>query len=63
MPGKVVRALVRAGESVSAGQPVIVVEAMKMENELKSPRDGIVQEVRAGEGQAIEAGQTLVVLA
>jgi acetyl/propionyl-CoA carboxylase alpha subunit len=62
MPGKVVRALVRAGESVSAGQAVVVVEAMKMENELKSPRDGTVAEVRASEGQAIEAGQTLVVL-
>jgi len=63
MPGKVVRALVKAGEAVTAGQPVVVVEAMKMENELKSPRDGKIAEVRASEGQAIEAGQTLVVLA
>jgi biotin carboxyl carrier protein len=62
MPGKVVRALVKAGEAVSAGQAVVVVEAMKMENELKSPRDGKIAEVRASEGQAIESGQTLVVL-
>lgn len=62
MPGKVVRALVAIGASVTAGQPVMVVEAMKMENELKSPRDGVVRELRAADGQAIEAGQTLVVL-
>jgi biotin carboxyl carrier protein len=62
MPGKVVRALIKAGDSVTAGQPVLVVEAMKMENELKAPRDGKIVEVRASEGQAIEAGQTLVVL-
>jgi hypothetical protein len=62
MPGKVVRSLVKAGDSVSAGQAVVVVEAMKMENELKAPRDGKVREVRATDGQAIEAGQSLVVL-
>ena len=62
MPGKVVRALVIAGEAVKAGQPVVVVEAMKMENELRAPRDGAVVEVRCKDGQAIEAGQTLVVL-
>jgi biotin carboxyl carrier protein len=62
MPGKVVRALVRVGDTITTGQPLIVVEAMKMENELKAPRDGTVRELRAGDGQAIEAGQTLVVL-
>ena len=61
MPGKLVRALVAVGASVVAGQPVVVVEAMKMENELKAPRAGVVRELRATEGQAIEAGQTLVV--
>ncbi len=61
MPGKVVRALVAVGATVTAGQPVIVVEAMKMENELKAPRAGVVRELRATEGQAIDAGQTLVV--
>ena len=62
MPGKVVRALVAVGAAVTAGQPVMVVEAMKMENELKAPRDGNVQEIRVRDGQAIEAGQTLLVL-
>jgi biotin carboxyl carrier protein len=63
MPGKVVRALVAVGDVVAAGQPLIVVEAMKMENELKAPRAGTVRELRASDGQAIEAGQTLLVLA
>ncbi|MEO6952530.1 MAG: biotin/lipoyl-containing protein [Polyangia bacterium] len=62
MPGKVVRALVAVGATVTAGQPVMVVEAMKMENELKAPRDGSVKEIRVTDGQAIEAGQTLIVL-
>jgi acetyl/propionyl-CoA carboxylase alpha subunit len=62
MPGKVVRALVAVGDAVVTGQALIVVEAMKMENELKSPRDGTVRELRASDGQAIEAGQTLLVL-
>ncbi len=62
MPGKVVRALVAVGADVTAGQPVMVVEAMKMENELKAPRDGNVKEIRVVDGQTIEAGQTLIVL-
>lgn len=62
MPGKVVRALVRAGDTVTAGQALVVVEAMKMENELRAPRDGKIRELRATDGQAIEAGQTLAVL-
>lgn len=62
MPGKVVKALVRPGESVSAGQGVIVIEAMKMENELRAPVDGRVKEIRAHEGQSVEAGEHLVFL-
>jgi acetyl/propionyl-CoA carboxylase alpha subunit len=61
MPGKVVRLLVAVGSNVTAGQPVVVVEAMKMENELKASRAGVVRELTAREGQAIDAGQTLVV--
>jgi biotin carboxyl carrier protein len=60
MPGKVVKVLVAAGDSVKAGQGVVVVEAMKMENELKAPRDGTISEVKAREGQAVEAGAELV---
>jgi biotin carboxyl carrier protein len=62
MPGKVVKVLVKAGDEVKAQQGVVVVEAMKMENELKSPRDGKVVEVSAKEGQAVEAGQSLITI-
>jgi biotin carboxyl carrier protein len=62
MPGKVVKVLCAAGDEVKSGQGVIVVEAMKMENELKVPRDGKVKSIAVKEGQAVEAGQTLVTL-
>ena len=62
MPGKVVKVLVAAGDEVKSGQGVVVVEAMKMENELKAPRDGKVKSVSVKEGQAVEAGQTLATL-
>jgi biotin carboxyl carrier protein len=62
MPGKVVKVLVAVGDEVKAGQGVVVVEAMKMENELKSPKDGKVKAVAAKEGQAVEAGQNLITL-
>jgi biotin carboxyl carrier protein len=62
MPGKVVKVLVRAGDEVKAGQGLIVVEAMKMENELRAPRDGRVQAVSAQEGTAVESSQTLATL-
>ena len=62
MPGKVVKVLVAVGDEVKAGQGVVVVEAMKMENELKSPKDGKVKAVAAKEGQTVEAGQSLVTL-
>ncbi|MBI5482827.1 MAG: biotin/lipoyl-binding protein [Deltaproteobacteria bacterium] len=62
MPGKVVKVLAAAGTRVSAGQGLLVVEAMKMENELRAPRDGTVVAVRAREGQAVEAGETLATL-
>jgi biotin carboxyl carrier protein len=52
--------LVTVGEPVTARQGVVVVEAMKMENELRSPRDGRIKDVPAREGQAVEANQTLV---
>ena len=62
MPGRIVRVLVRAGDTVAAGQPLVVVEAMKMENELKSLKAGRVKEVSVGEGTSIEAGRLLVVV-
>jgi biotin carboxyl carrier protein len=63
MPGKVVRVLVSVGDSVAEGQGLVVVEAMKMENELRSPKAGVVKELHAQEGQAVESGAKLVVVA
>jgi biotin carboxyl carrier protein len=62
MPGKVVRVLVNVGDSVDVGQGLVVVEAMKMQNEMKASRPGRVIEVRAGAGETVGAGDTLVVL-
>jgi biotin carboxyl carrier protein len=62
MPGKIVRVLVKAGDEVQAQQPVLVMEAMKMENELRAPRAGQVRQVAVVEGQAVERGALLAVL-
>jgi biotin carboxyl carrier protein len=60
MPGKVVRVLVKQGDTVEAGQGLIVVEAMKMQNEIRSPKSGRVEKLLAKEGQAVTAGEVLV---
>jgi biotin carboxyl carrier protein len=62
MPGKVVRVLVKQGDTVTARQPVVVVEAMKMENELRASRDGTVAEIQVSEGMSVEAGALLLVI-
>ena len=62
MPGKVLKVLVKAGDVVAARQGVVVVEAMKMENELKTARAGTVKEVKAVEGATVEAGSVLVIV-
>ena len=62
MPGKVVKVLVKVGDEVKEGQGLVVVEAMKMENELKSPKAGKVVELPAKEGSAVENGAKLVVV-
>jgi biotin carboxyl carrier protein len=62
MPGRVVRVLVAPGDQVSRRQPVVVVEAMKMENELRSPKDGRVTDIAVAPGESVEAGRTLVVI-
>jgi biotin carboxyl carrier protein len=62
MPGRVVRVLAEPGAEVDAGRGLVVIEAMKMENELKSPRAGRVLEVAVREGQAVEAGALLAVV-
>lgn len=62
MPGKLVRVLVEVGAEVNAGDGVLVVEAMKMQNEMKSPKDGIVKEIRFDEGATVNAGDILAVI-
>lgn len=62
MPGKVVRVLVAPGDDVLSGQGLVVVEAMKMENEIAAPRAGRVKQVEVNPGQNVETGALLVVL-
>ena len=62
MPGRVVRILVAPGDEIQARQPVAVVEAMKMENELRSPKAGRVKDVAVTPGTSVEAGRVLVVI-
>jgi biotin carboxyl carrier protein len=62
MPGRVVRVLVKPGDEVATRQGLVVVEAMKMENELVSPKAGRVKEVAVAEGASVEAGRLLVIV-
>ena len=63
MAGKVVRLLVKAGDKVEAGQGLLVVEAMKMQNEIRSTKSGIVERLLAKEGQPVNAGEILAWIA
>ena len=63
MPGRIVRLLSQPGADVVAGQGLVVIEAMKMENELRAPRAGRLLELLVREGQAVEAGALLAVVA
>jgi biotin carboxyl carrier protein len=62
MPGRVIRVLVELNQEVEAGQGLIVVEAMKMQNEMKSPQAGRVVEVKTAPGAAVAAGEVLIVI-
>jgi biotin carboxyl carrier protein len=62
MPGKVVRIVAEVGQEVKIGDSIIVVEAMKMQNEMKSPKDGVVKEIRAEVGATVNAGDVLAVI-
>lgn len=62
IPGRVVSIAVAVGDDVDAGQRLLSVEAMKMENELRAPRAGTVERVAVGPGQTVELGDTLIVL-
>jgi biotin carboxyl carrier protein len=63
MPGRVVRVLVSAGGTVNVGQGIVVVEAMKMQNEVRSPKTGTIERLLVKEGQPINAGETIAVIA
>ena len=62
MPGKIVRVLARQGAEIKQGESVLIVEAMKMQNEMKSPKDGTVKEIRVGEGATVQAGDILAII-
>jgi biotin carboxyl carrier protein len=59
MPGKVVRVLAREGDTIAAGQAIAVVEAMKMQNEIRSPRAGVLKKMLAHDGMKVNAGEVL----
>jgi len=63
MPGKIVRLLAKPGAAVHARQPLIVIEAMKMENELRATRPGVVRQLLVHEGQSVDAGALLLIVA
>jgi biotin carboxyl carrier protein len=63
IPGRVVAVSVKAGDTIDAGQQLLVVEAMKMQNELRAPREGTIEQVGVEVGQTIEVGDLLVVIA
>jgi biotin carboxyl carrier protein len=62
MPGKIVRVLVTEKSEVEAGQGIVVVEAMKMQNEIKSPKKGVVQKILAAPGASVNAGDVLAIV-
>jgi biotin carboxyl carrier protein len=62
MPGKVVRLLLREGAEAEAGQGILVVEAMKMQNEIKSPKKGVVKKILTAQGAAVNAGDVLAIV-
>lgn len=62
MPGKVVRLIARVGDTVEKGDAVMVVEAMKMQNDLKAPKAGVVKEIRVSEGSTVAAGDILAIV-
>lgn len=62
MPGMVANVLAQVGDEVTRGQPIVVLEAMKMENDLATPRAGVVKSIRVSKGQTVNQGETLAVI-
>jgi 3-methylcrotonyl-CoA carboxylase alpha subunit len=63
MPGRIMSVSVSAGDAVTKGQPILILESMKMENTIASPIDGTVSAVHVGAGDSVQHGQTLVEIA
>ncbi|HET7841546.1 MAG TPA: biotin/lipoyl-containing protein [Terriglobia bacterium] len=63
MPGRIVKVLAAAGQQVKAGESLMVIEAMKMQNEIRAPRDALVEMIRVSEGDGVESGALLLRLA
>lgn len=62
MPGTIVNVQVKAGDAVTKGQVLLVLEAMKMENEIMSPRDGVIAGVHVSKGESVDSGKLLISL-
>ncbi len=62
LPGTVVKILLKEGDKVNAGQPILILEAMKMENEIVSPKSGILKEIKVKEGQKVETNDILAIV-
>mgnify|MGYP006267204547 FL=1 len=62
MPGRVVKLLVKEGDDVKEGEPILVLEAMKMENDILAPKDGVIAEIGVVPGQAVETSEKLLVV-
>ena len=62
MPGKIVRLLVKSGDAIEAGQGIAVVEAMKMQNEIRSPKNGTIERLLVSAGQTVSAGEVLAIV-
>jgi biotin carboxyl carrier protein len=62
MPGKIVRVLVKTGDAVRAGQGLLVVEAMKMQNEIRAPKSGTIDRLAVVEGQTVHAGEVVAII-
>ena len=62
MPGRVISIKVKEGDSVKMGSPLLVLEAMKMQNEIVSNIDGVVREIRVSEGDLVESSEVLIVI-
>lgn len=62
MPGKIIKIMAKEGQKVAKGEGLVIMEAMKMENELKAPKEGLIKNIKIKEGQNVEAGEELILL-